>query len=73
MAGWGLCLAIIVANAFSSRQAWVWWSIAAGLALWFPLDTGRSLYHRVYANVVVNLAILVAAAIPLIATFGEFR
>jgi hypothetical protein len=73
MAGWGLSLAIIVANAFSSRQAWVWWSIAAGLALWFPLDTGRSLYHRVYANVVVNLAILVAVAIPLIATFGEFR
>jgi hypothetical protein len=73
MAGWGLCLAIIVANAFSSRHAWVWWSIAAGLALWFPLDTGRSLYHRVYANVAVNLAVLVAVAIPLVATFGEFH
>jgi hypothetical protein len=73
MAGWGLCLAIIVANAFSSRQAWVWWSIAAGLGLWFALDTGRSLYHRVYANAVLNVAILAAAAIPLLATFGEFH
>lgn len=61
------------ANAFASRQAWVWWSIAGGLALWFPLDTGRPLYHRVYANAAVNTLLLVAIAIPLIGTFGEFR
>jgi hypothetical protein len=73
MAGWGLCVAVIAANAFASRQAWAWWSIAGGVALWFPLDTGRSLYHRVYANVVVNVVFLVVLAIPLAATFGEFR
>jgi hypothetical protein len=73
MAGWGLLLAILVANAFASRQAWVWWSIAASIALWFPLDTGRSLYHRVYANAAVNTIFLVALAIPLAATFGEFH
>jgi hypothetical protein len=73
MAGWGLCLAVIVANAFSSREAWVWWSIAASVALWFPLDTGRSLLHKVYANAALNIALLVILAIPLIGTFGEFH
>jgi hypothetical protein len=73
MAGWGLLVVMIVANAFASRQAWAWWSIAGSLALWFPLDTGRSLYHRVYANVALNSLLLVILAIPLIGTFGEFR
>ena len=73
MAGWGLCMAIVVANAFSTKQAWVWWSIAAPAAIWFPLDTGRSLYHRVWANAALNTALLVLLAVPLIGTFGEFR
>ena len=73
MAGWGLSLAILVANAFGSRQAWVWWTIAASLAVWYPLDTGRSLLHRVYINAILNTALLVAVAIPLAGTFGEFR
>jgi len=56
----------------ANRQAWVWWSIAGGLALWFPLDTARSIYARVHLNAALNVALLVAAAIPLLATFGEF-
>lgn len=48
-------------------------SLAAGLALWYPLDTGRSLYHRVYANAVVNTALLVVLVIPLIGTFSKFH
>ncbi len=73
MAGWGLCLAVIVANAFSSREAWVWWSIAGSVGLWFTLDTGRSLLHKVYANAALNTALLVVVAIPLIGTIGEFH
>lgn len=73
MAGWGLSLAILVANAFASRQAWVWWTIAASVALWYPLDTGRSLYHRVWANAIGNTLFLAILAIPLIGTFGEFH
>ena len=73
MAGWGLCLAIIVAGGFSSRQAWVWWSLAASVAVWYPLATGRSLIHRVYGNAIANTALLVILAIPLIGTFGEFH
>lgn len=73
MAGWGLSLAILVANAFDSRQAWVWWAIAASVAFWYLLDTGRSLLHRVYVNAALNTAVLVLVAIPLAVTFGEFH
>jgi hypothetical protein len=51
----------------------VWWSITASLALWYPLDTGRSILHRVYANAALNTALLVVMAIPLTGTFGEFH
>jgi hypothetical protein len=73
VAGWGLSIAILVAYAFDSRQAWAWWAVAGGVCLWFPLDTGRSLLRRVYANAIVNTALLVVLAIPLIGTFGEFH
>jgi hypothetical protein len=73
LAGWGMCMAMLVANAFATRQAWVWWSIAGSVALWFPLDTGRSLYHRVWANAAGNAALLALLAIPLIGTFSDFR
>ena len=73
MAGWGFCLAMVVANEFSTRQAWVWWMIAASVALWFLLDTGRSLFHRVYANAVGNFLFLLLIALPLMGTFGEFH
>lgn len=73
LAGWGLSVAFIAANAFASRQVWAWWAIAAPLALWYPLDTGRSLLHRVYVNAALNTALLIIVAIPLALTFGEFH
>jgi hypothetical protein len=72
MAGWGVALAMIAANAFPSRQAWAWWSIAGGMIVWFVLDTGRSLRYRVHANAVLNAALLLMVAIPLALTAGEF-
>jgi hypothetical protein len=73
MAGWGACMAVLVFNGFPTRQLWVWWSVAAGIAIWFPIDTARSLYHRVWANAAGNVLLLLAFGVPLIATFGEFR
>jgi hypothetical protein len=73
MAGWGLTVAILVSQVWSTRQAWVWWSVAASVGLWFVLDTGQSLRYRVFANAAINTALLVALAIPLAFTFGEFR
>jgi hypothetical protein len=73
MAGWGLTVALLVAGAFSTRQTWAWWSVAAGVGLWFVLDTGQSLRYRVYANALINTALLVLLAVPLAFTFGEFH
>ena len=73
MAGWGVCVASIAANAFATKQPWAWWTIAGSLVVWYPLDTGRSLYHRVYANAALNTVMLAAVAIPLALSLGEFR
>jgi hypothetical protein len=73
MAGWGVCIAFITANAFASKESWAWWSIAASVALWYPLDTGRSLLHRVYVNAALNTALLIAVAVPLALTYADFR
>jgi hypothetical protein len=73
MAGWGLTVAILVSQVWNTRQAWVWWSVAASVGLWFVLDTGQSLRYRVFANAAINTALLVALAIPLAFTFGDFH
>jgi hypothetical protein len=73
MAGWGMLVAFIAASGFPTRQAWAWWSITASLALWYPLDTGRSLYHRVYANAILNTGLLLVVAVPLAFTYSGFH
>jgi hypothetical protein len=73
MAAWGLTVAILVSRAWNTRQSWVWWSVAASVGLWFVLDTGQSLRYRVFANAAINTALLVALAIPLAFTFGDFH
>ena len=73
MAAWGLAIAILVSQAWNTRQAWVWWSLAASVCLWFVLDTGQSLRYRVFANVAINTVLLVVLAIPLAFTFGDFH
>ncbi|MGA9596020.1 MAG: hypothetical protein WBV06_07675 [Acidimicrobiia bacterium] len=72
MAGWGTLLAFIAANPFAARQSWAWWAITTSLAIWYPLDTGRSLYHRVYINAILNTGLLVVLAVPLAFTYGGF-
>ena len=73
MAGWGVCIASIAASGFPTKQVWAWWAVAVGLILWYPLDTGRSVYHHVHVNAALNTALLAAAGIPLLLTYGEFR
>ena len=73
MAAWGLTVAILVSQVWNTRQAWVWWSVAASVGLWFVLDTGQSLRYRVFANAAINTVLLVVLAIPLAFTFGDFH
>ena len=73
MAGWGVCVAFLAAAGFPTRQIWVWWAVAASLVLWYPLDTVRSVLHRVWINAALNTVVLIVAAVPLALTLGEFR
>lgn len=73
IAGWGIAVAFIAAQAFRRREAWAWHAIALGTALWFVLDTGRSLAHGVTFNVAVNIFVLLAVAVPLLSTRRSFR
>ena len=73
LAAWGVTVAILVSQECDRSKAWVWWARPSSVALWFVLDTGRSVRHRVWANVAGNVALLVAVAIPLAGTFSEFH
>ena len=73
MAGWGVAIAFLAGAGFPTREIWVWWAVVAGLAVWYPLDTARSVIHRVYLNAAGNTVLLLVAAIPLALTYAEFR
>lgn len=73
MAGWGVAVVLLASQGFPTRQAWVWWALTLGVAVWYALDTGRSIRHRVHLNAALNTLLLVAAAIPLALSFGEFH
>lgn len=73
MAGWGVFLAFVAAIPFKRRERWAWTCIAAGLTLWFVIDTAISIYWGVYFNAfVVNTPLFVLAMLPLIFTRRAF-
>jgi hypothetical protein len=72
MAGWGITLAYIVLNPFAKREKWSWNAIAAGLAVWFFIDTFLSAYTGAWFNVGVNVLLIVLAGIPLLMTWKSF-
>jgi uncharacterized BrkB/YihY/UPF0761 family membrane protein len=72
MAGWGITLAYIVLNPFAKREKWSWNAIAAGMAVWFIVDTLMSVYTKAYFNVGVNVLLIVLAGIPLVMSWKYF-
>lgn len=72
MAGWGITLVYIVLYPFAKREKWSWNAVAAGLALWFLIDTFMSAYTGAYFNVGVNVLLIVLAGIPLLMTRKSF-
>ncbi|WP_424359699.1 hypothetical protein [Methanocella sp. MCL-LM] len=73
MAGWGLTLAFIVNGPFGKKEKWSRDAIAAGVVLWFVIDTFMSVYTGAYFNVGVNVLVLVLAGLPLLMTLKEFK
>ena len=67
LAGWGVFMAFITHYPFKRRETWAWNCIAAGLLLWFVIDTAISLNFKVYFNAAFNAALLFAAVMLLLA------
>jgi hypothetical protein len=72
MAGWGVFFVFIVRTPFRKRERWAWNCLAAGLGLWYVLDTALSLIFKVTFNVVFNTLLLVLVLLPLLATRRAF-
>lgn len=73
VASWGLLMAMIVHVPFRRRERWARTSIAASLALWWPLDTAMSLYHGATANALLNVLVLASFLPPLAVTWKQFK
>lgn len=73
MFGWGMALLMILLGPFrrGSREGWLILSVS--LAAWFVPDTLFSLWTGFWQNAVFNLLFALLFAIPLAATYGEFR
>ena len=72
IAGWGVFVAYIAAYPFKNKEKWAWTCLVVGLLLWFLLDTGISLSHKVYFNAIFNVAVLILAMLPVICTKKDF-
>lgn len=71
MAGWGVFMAYTVMGPFSKREKWSWDCIAAGIGVWFAIDTAVSAYVMAGFNVAINVLILALVALPLAMTRKE--
>jgi hypothetical protein len=72
IAGWGITLMFIGLHPFKRKELWAWNGITIGVAMWYVLDTGISLYFGVNFNAIFNTSILILAALPLLFTRSEF-
>jgi hypothetical protein len=66
--GWGLLVFFVAWKPFARGEAWSWVALAASTGVWFVLDTARIMIDGVTPYLLFNLAVVVAAALPLIAT-----
>lgn len=73
IAGWGIALTFITHFPFRNKEKWAWSCWVLGLSVWFVLDTGLSLYSKVYFNVAFNTILLIMAGLPLVITRKAFK
>ena len=73
MVGWMLSMIAIIMGPFRRGEFWSWKAIAGSLVLWFLLDSGYSIASGFWQNAILNLTLLVGFAVPLAASFRQFR
>ena len=67
--GWGVLVFFVAWKPFARGEAWSWVALSASTSVWFVLDTVRVMIDGVTPFVLFNLAMAIAAAVPLIATY----
>ena len=72
LAGLGVLIAYVAHFPFKKRETWARNCLAVGLAVWYLLDTGVSVWFGVWFNAAFNTALLVLMAIPLAASWRAF-
>jgi hypothetical protein len=72
VAGWGVLIVFIARYPFKRRELWSWNCLVVGLVVWYVLDTGISLYFKVYFNALFNTVLLALVTLPLGATRSQF-
>lgn len=66
MVGWGVTMFLVARYAFSEGKPELLRLILYGLLVWAPIDMTVSIYYGAWFNVVLNIAILALAGIPLV-------
>ena len=72
MGGWGLLMIAVARGPFRRRETWAWFGMAVPVACWYLVDTTISLAYGVTSNAVLNTALLVLFAVPLLGTARTF-
>lgn len=72
MVGWGLAMLIALRGPFVRGQKDGWLLIALPVTVWYLIDTAFSLLVGFWQNAILNTALAVLFAIPLVATRRRF-
>ncbi len=70
--GWGILVAFMAHYPFKAREKWAWTALFTAMLVWFVVDTGISLYFRVYVNAILNAVLFMAIMLPLVFTRRYF-
>jgi len=73
MVGWGVTMVLVARYAFSEGKPELLRLILYGLLVWAPIDMTVSIYYGAWFNVVLNIAILALAGIPLVLAERHLR
>jgi hypothetical protein len=63
----------LLLRGFSDGKKWARDTLAAGVLVWYALDTWVSLISGVAANAIFNTLVLIAFAVPLLVTWRHFQ
>jgi len=73
MFGWSVALMYVIFGSFRRGYWDGWLTLTVSISAWFLPDTVFSIWSGFWQNAILNLVFTVLFAIPLIATFRDFR